>query len=180
MKREKLFYITAIVLLAVVLIGCLYYKRPLDIKTLTGVTEPDDIAISIILVDENMDHQQRDLTLSAGDQGFDELLTRLEEIKFRRPPTNLVRIALPFLPELGQDSREWEEGDFQHLYISLSQPGEDGERIYGSVDFWVDEWAYQDFDRDLSLPLAVENSKATGQDLCAELWDTATPVKTSP
>ena len=180
MKREKLFYITAIVLLAVVLIGCLYYKRPLDIKTLTGVTEPDDIAISIILVDENMDHQQRDLTLSAGDEGFEELLTRLEEIQFRRPPTNLVRIALPFLPELGQDSREWEEGDFQHLYISLSQPGEDGERIYGSVDFWVDEWEYRDFDRDLSLPLAVENSKATGQDLCAELWDTATPVKTSP
>lgn len=180
MKREKLFYITAIVLLAVVLIGCLYYKRPLDIKTLTGVTEPDDIAISIILVDENMDHQQRDLTLSAGDEGFDELLTRLEEIKFRRPPTNLVRIALPFLPELGESSKEWEDGDFQHLYISLSQPGEDGERIYGSVDFWVDEWEYRDFDRDLSLPLAVENSKATGQDLCAELWEMATPVKTSP
>lgn len=180
MKREKIFYITAIVLLVVVLIGCLYYKRPLDISELTGVTDPDDISISIILRDENMDLQQRDLTLSAGDEGFDELLTQLEEIQFRRPPTNLIRIALPFLPELGESSKEWEDGDFQHLYISLSQPGEDGERISGFVEFWVDEWKYRNFDRDLSLPLAVENSKTTGQDLCAQLWDTATPVETSP
>ena len=164
MKREKIFYITAIVLLVVVLIGCLYYKRPLDIKELTGVTNPDNISISV----------------SAGDEGFDELLARLEEIKFRRPPTNLVRIALPFLPELGESSKEWEDGDFQHLVISLSQPGEGETRIQGHVRFWIDEWEYRDFDRAIMLPLAVENSKATGQDLCAELWDMATPVETSP
>lgn len=180
MKREKIFYITAIVLLVVVLIGCLYYKRPLDIKELTGVTNPDNISISVILVDENIDKEQRDLTLSAGDEGFDELLARLEEIKFRRPPTNLVRIALPFLPELGESSKEWEDGDFQHLVISLSQPGEGETRIQGHVRFWIDEWEYRDFDRAIMLPLAVENSKATGQDLCAELWDMATPVETSP
>lgn len=180
MKREKIFYITAIVLLVVVLIGCLYYKRPLDINELTGVANPDDISISIILRDENMDLQQRDLTLSAGDEGFDELLTQLEEIKFRRPPTNLVRIALPFLPELGESSKEWEDGDFQHLVISLSQPGEGETRIQGHVRFWIDEWEYRDFDRAIMLPLAVENSKATGQDLCAQLWDMATPVETSP
>lgn len=179
MKREKIFYTTAIVLLVAALIGCLYYKRPLDIKELTGVTDPDDIAISVILTDGDMDLQQRDLTLSAGDEGFDELLTQLEAIQFRRPPTNLVRIALPFLPELGESSKEWEDGDFQHLYISLSQPGEDGERVSGFVEFWVDEWKYRDFDRALSLPLAVEDSKATGQDLCAQIWDKATPVESN-
>lgn len=180
MKREKIFYTIAIVLLVAALIGCLYYKRPLDIKALTGVKEPDNISISIILTDENMDLQQRDLTLSAGDAGFDDLLARLEEIQFRRPPTNLIRIALPFLPELGESSREWEDGDFQHLYITLSQPGEDGERVYGYVEFWVDEWEYRDFSRDISLPLAVEDSKETGQDLCAKLWDQATPVENDP
>lgn len=177
MKREKIFYITAIVLLVAALIGCLYYKRPLDIKTLTGVTDPDDISISVILVDGSMDHQQRDLSLSAGDEGFEELLALLEEIKFRRPPTNLIRIALPFLPELGEDSKEWEDGDFQHLYIALSQPGEGGERNNGFVEFWVNEWEYRDFARGISLPLAVENSKETGQDLCAQIWDEASPVE---
>ena len=177
MKREKIFYTTAIVLLVAALIGCLYYKRPLDIKALTGVTAPDDISISIILTDGNMDLEQRDLSLSAGDEGFEELLARLEELQFRRPPTNLIREALPFLPELGEDSKEWEDGDFQHLFISLSQPGEDGERVQGYVDFWVDEWEYRDFSRDISLPLAVADSKETGQTLCAELWDKATPVE---
>ena len=179
MKREKIFYTAAIVLLVAALIGCLYYKRPLDIMELSGVTAPDDIAISVILTDGDMDLQQRDLTLSAGDEGFDELLTQLEAIQFRRPPTNLVRIALPFLPELGESSKEWEEGDFQHLYISLSQPGEDGEQVSGFVEFWVDEWKYRDFDRNLSLALAVEDSKATGQDLCAQIWDKATPVESN-
>lgn len=54
MKREKIFYTAAIVLLVAALIGCLYYKRPLDIKELTGVTDPDDIAISVILTDGDM------------------------------------------------------------------------------------------------------------------------------
>lgn len=177
MKREKIFYTAAIVLLVAALIGCLYYKRPLDIKTLTGVTEPDNIYISIILTDEDMDLQQRDLTLSAGDEGFDELLDRLEEIQFRRPPTNLIRIALPFLPELGESSKEWEDGDFQHLYILLSQPDGNGNRTTGHVEFFIDEWEYRDFDRALMLPLAVADSKETGQNLCAELWDKATPVE---
>ena len=179
MKREKIFYITAIVLLVAALIGCLYYKRPMDIKTLTGVTEPDNISISIILTDEDMDLQQRDLTLSAGDDGFEELLARLEEIQFRRPPTNLIRVALPFLPELGESSTEWEDGDFQHLYILLSQPDGNGNRTTGHVEFFIDEWEYRDFDRSLMLPLAVADSKETGQDLCAELLDKATPVESS-
>lgn len=180
MKREKIFYITAIAVLAAALVAALVYKRPLDIKTLTGVTEPDDIAITVLLVDEDMDTQQRDLTLSAGDEGFDELLARLEELRFRRPPTNLIRIVLPFLPESGGEAQEWEAGEFQHLFISLSQPGENGERVYGYVEFWVDEWEYRDFDRNLSLPLAVENAKETGQDLCAQIWEIATPVENDP
>lgn len=180
MKREKIFYITAIAVLAAALVAALVYKRPLDIKTLTGVTEPDDIAITVLLVDEDMDTQQRDLTLSAGDEGFDELLARLEELRFRRPPTNLIRIVLPFLPESSGEAQEWEDGEFQHLFISLSQPGENGERVYGYVEFWVDEWEYRDFDRNLSLPLAVENAKETGQDLCAQIWEIATPVENDP
>ena len=180
MKREKIFYITAIAVLAAALVAALVYKRPLDIKTLTGVTEPDDIAITVLLVDEDMDTQQRDLTLSAGDEGFDELLARLEELRFRRPPTNLIRIGLPCLPESGGEAQKWEDGEFQHLFISLSQPGENGERVYGYVEFWVDEWEYRDFDRNLSLPLAVENAKETGQDLCAQIWEIATPVENDP
>lgn len=180
MKREKIFYITAIAVLAAALVAALVYKRPLDIKTLTGVTEPDDIAITILKPDENMDLQQRDLTLSAGDEVFDELLARLEELRFRRPPTNLIRIVLPFLPESGGEAQEWEDGEFQHLYILLSQPDGNGNRTSGHVEFFIDQWEYRDFDRSIMLPLAVENAKETGQDLCAQIWEIATPVENDP
>ena len=62
--------------------------------------------------------------------------------------------------------------------ITLSQPGADGEQVYGYVGFWVDEWEYRDFDHDISLPLVMEDGKDIGQDLCAQLWDVATPVET--
>ena len=99
MKREKLFYGAAFALLAAALVAALWYKRPLNIRQVTGITEPEEISVTILRRNADMDLEQRDLTLSAGDEGFDALLARLEEIEFRRPPTNLIRMALPFLPE---------------------------------------------------------------------------------
>lgn len=40
MKREKLFYIGAMAVLAVVLVLTMWYKRPLNIWEVTGVAEP--------------------------------------------------------------------------------------------------------------------------------------------
>ena len=47
MKREKLFYVVALVLLAAALVLTLWYKRPLDIRELTGVAEPETISVSV-------------------------------------------------------------------------------------------------------------------------------------
>lgn len=179
MDRKKVLYIALMVVLVALLLFGQWYKRPLDMETITGVTAPDHISISVIRWDEDMDLQQRDLDLSAGDEGFDELLTQLEELQFRRPPTNLITSALSFLPSWDTTSKEVEDGDFQHLMITLSQPGADGEQVCGYVGFWVDEWEYRDFGHDISLPLVMEDGKDIGQDLCAQLWDVATPVETA-
>lgn len=180
MKREKLFYIGAMAVLAVVLVLTMWYKRPLNIWEVTGVAEPEEISISITFVDGTADMEQRELTLSAGDEGFDALLERLEEIQFRRPPTNLIRIALPFLSDWSTGEKELEEDDFTSLVISLHQPVPDGDRVRGYVEFFVDQWSYRDFDRDVTLDLAVTDSKETGQALCAELWEKAQPVQSDP
>lgn len=177
MDRKKVLYIALMVVLVALLLFGQWYKRPLDMETITGVTDPDDISISVIRQDKDMDLEQRNLNLSAGDEGFDELLAQLEELQFRRPPTNLITSALSFLPSWGTTSKEVEDGGFQHLMITLSQPGADGEQVYGYVGFWVDEWEYRDFDHDISLPLVMEDGKDIGQDLCAQLWDVATPVE---
>lgn len=176
MKREKLFYIGAMAVLAVVLVLTMWYKRPLDIRQITGITEPEEISVTILRRNGGMDLEQRELTLSAGDEGFDALLARLDELEFRRPPTNLIRMALPFLPE-SAETKEVEDGDFENLYLLLSAPTESGEWVSGLVTFEVDQWQYADFDREATLDLAVTDSKATGQALCAELWEMAQPIE---
>ena len=183
MKREKLFYAVAFTLLAVALVLTLWYKRPLDIQQITGVTEPKEISVFLFRRDGDTDLEERMLSLSAGDEGFDPLLARLEEIRFRRPPTNLIRIALPFsgLPEIyaDEETKEAEDGEFQSLTLYLSGTDESGESVSGKVTFEVDQWQYRNFDRRVTLNLAVTDSKATGQALCAELWEMAQPVESN-
>ncbi len=120
MKRERLFYGGAIAVLVAVLILGLWYKQPKTIREITGIAEPDNIYVSILRRNMDMSMEQRELPLSAGDEGFDALMAQLDQLEFRRPPTNLLYIALPFLTELGESPKEWEDGDFQHLYITLS------------------------------------------------------------
>lgn len=177
MNREKLCYGGAIVLLVAVLILGLWYKQPKTIREITGIAAPDDIHISIIRFDEQINMEQRKLHLSAGDEGFDALMAQLDELEFRRPPTNLLRIALPFLTELGESPKEWEDGDFQHLYITLSTSAQGKPWPSGEVSFWIDQWSYRDYEHSLTLPLAVVDGKETGQALCAQLWEISQPAE---
>lgn len=175
MKREKLFYGTAIAVLVAALILGLWYKQPKTIREITGIAEPDDIYISIILLDENMDMEQRELTLSAGDGGFDALMAQLDELEFRRPPTNLLRIALPFLGDADSGEKDWEEGDFYRMDVTFSSSDWEGPTAPSYVSFWIDQWSYRDYEHSLTLPLAVVDGKETGQALCAQLWEISQP-----
>lgn len=177
MNREKLCYGGAIVLLVAVLILGLWYKQPKTIREITGIAAPETVSLTIERRDASQGAEQRKLTLSAGDEGFDALMVQLDELEFRRPPTNLLRIALPFLPGLDESSKEWEEGDFQHLYITLSSSAQGEPRPSGEVSFWIDQWSYRDYEHGLTLPLAVVDSKETGQALCAQLWEISQPAE---
>lgn len=177
MNREKLCYGGAIVLLVAALILGLWYKQPKTIREITGIAAPDNIHISITRFDEQINMEQRKLALSAGDEGFDALMAQLDELEFRRPPTNLLYIALPFLTELGESTKEWEDGDFQHLYITLSTSTQGEPWSSGEVSFWIDQWSYRDYEHDLTLPLAVVDSKETGQALCAQLREISQPAE---
>ena len=177
MNRERLFYGGAIVLLVAALILGLWYKQPKTIREITGIAAPETVSVTIERRDASQGAEQRKLTLSAGDEGFDALMAQLDELEFRRPPTNLLYIALPFLTELGESTKEWEDGDFQHLYITLSTSTQGEPWSSGEVSFWIDQWSYRDYEHDLTLPLAVVDSKETGQALCAQLWEISQPTE---
>ena len=176
MRQSHRWIITIAVLVAVLILG-LWYKQPKTIREITGIASPDDIYISITRFDEQINMEQRKLALSAGDEGFDALMAQLDELEFRRPPTNLLYIALPFLTELGESTKEWEDGDFQHLYITLSTSTQGEPWSSGEVSFWIDQWSYRDYEHSLTLPLAVVDGKETGQALCAQLWEISQPVE---
>jgi len=176
MRQSHRWIITIAVLVAVLILG-LWYKQPKTIREITGIAAPDNIHISIIRFDEQINMEQRKLHLSAGDEGFDALMDQLDQLEFRRPPTNLLYIALPFLTELGESTKEWEDGDFQHLYITLSTSTQGEPWPSGEVSFWIDQWSYRDYEHSLTLPLAVVNGKETGQALCAQLWEISQPVE---
>ena len=176
MRQSHRWIITIAVLVAVLILG-LWYKQPKTIREITGIAAPDNIHISITRFDEQINMEQRKLALSAGDEGFDALMAQLDELEFRRPPTNLLYIALPFLTELGESTKEWEDGDFQHLYITLSTSTQGEPWSSGEVSFWIDQWSYRDYEHDLTLPLAVVDSKETGQALCAQLREISQPAE---
>lgn len=176
MKRERLFYGGAIVLLVAVLILGLWYKQPKTIREITGIAEPETVSVTIELRDASLGVEQRKLTLSAGDEGFDALMAQLDQLEFRRPPTNLLRIALPFLSGTEQEKTP-EDGDFHHLYITLSTSAQGEPWPSGEVSFWVDQWSYRDYEHDLTLPLALVDGKEIGQALCAQLWEISQPAE---
>ena len=173
MKREKILYTVAIALLAVALVAALIYKRPLDIRQITGVAEPETISLHIERLDPATGLKVKELTLSAGDEGFDALLGQLDELEFRRPPANLFRIALPFLGDADSGEKDCEDGQFRRLDVTLSASDWAGEYAPNQVSFQVDQWYYRDSSRSQTLALAVVDGEEIGQDLCAQLWEQA-------
>lgn len=117
----------------------------------------------------------RNLQLASNDPGFDELFARLEELRFRRPPTNLVLQAVPSLGTGASQSKMLEDGDIEFLLITLAQSGP-GDWRYAQLEFSTDEWSYRDFNHNVTLPLSMSQSKKTGQTLGRELWDLAYPA----
>ena len=67
MKREKLFYGTAIAVLVAALILGLWYKQPKTIREITGIAEPETVTVTIERRDASQGAGLRELTLSAGD-----------------------------------------------------------------------------------------------------------------
>lgn len=177
MKRERLFYGGAIAVLVAVLILGLWYKQPKTIREITGLAEPETVTVTIQRRDASQGVDLRELTLSAGDEGFDALMDQLDELEFRRPPTNLLRIALPFLGDADSGEKESEPGDFYRMDVTFSSSDWEGPTAPSQVSFWVDQWYYRDFSRQQTLPLAMVDGKEIGQDLCAQLWEMSQPVE---
>ena len=137
--------------------------------------EPELIDITVTRFYESQQSKLLTLHLASGEPGFDELLSRLEELHFRRPPTNLVLQAVPALGNGASQPKMLEDGDIEDLFITLAESGPEGWKET-KLGFFIDEWSYRDFDHSVTLPLGMSQSKETGQALGRELCDLAQPA----
>jgi len=170
--------ITVLCLLLAMIAGGFWYARPAGLDTLAPGMEPELIDITLTRFYENRQSELRNFQLSSNEPGFDELLVRLEDLRFRRPPTNLILQAIPCLENLPSQPKMLEDGDIEDLFITLAQSGPVDWR-YAQLEFSIDEWSYRDFDRGVTLPLNMSQSKEIGQALGRELWDLAQPEQSS-
>ena len=160
-------------ILAVVLaVWCIWYARPVGVDTLFPDLEPD--LIDVTLIDfTGSGHENRSFRLNAGTPEFNDLWSEIQELQFRRSPLNVVVQAFPFLENLSSTSKTSEEGDIDHMILSLFQDDGLPDTHTETLSFWINSWEYRDFDHSVTLPLVMKNAKETGQTLAHSLWEQA-------
>ena len=181
-----------LLLAALLVIWGLWYARPIGVDTLYPELEPDLIYVTLIdftgsgheepdiievyLSDFNTyRHEDRRLEFTAGTEEFDDLWSKIRELRFRRSPFNVVVQALPFLEGIVDTYVKYPEtDDLDTMSISFAQ--DNGTDIWRSehLKFDVDAWSYRDFDHGVTLPLMMKNGHEIGQKMAHELWEQAT------
>ena len=170
---KKRFWKTALLLAAaLLLLGSVWYARPVGVETLFPGLEPDTIYVTLIDF-TGSSNEDRSLELTAGTPEFDALWIDIQELQFRRSPLNVVVQAFPFLVNLGTSSKTMEDGDITHMFLDLSQVNGLPSARTEELRFWVDSWEYRDFDHSVNLPLVMKNAKDIGQEMAHALWDQA-------
>lgn len=159
--------------------GGLWYTRPVGLDTLYPGMEPELFDISMRRFYEAGGTQTRSLRLAAEDPGFDEALSLLKALRFRRPLTNLVLQAIPPLANGPSQSKQLEEGMIYNMYLLGLVPSDSGDWNAEDLVFWVDEWFYFGntlWGGSVRLPLKTSDSGKIGQALGRELWEIPAPA----
>jgi len=174
-KKHRLRKVVLLFCLLVLLGAGLWYARPVGLTVLFPGMEPEIIDVTLIHFGDDQRMETRNIQLSADDAGFDALLSRVEALRFHRPPTNLVLQAVPALSDRFAPAKPVEDDDIEHVYITLAQSVSEDPR-YAQVTFYIDEWSYRDFEHNVSLPLIMPKGKEIGQALARDFWEIAAPI----
>lgn len=166
-KKKKWFIFLAAVLL--LLVGALWYARPVTVHDLHEKLDPDRIAVMVLRVGETPDTDSRyDLSVQRGEAGFDALLQQITDLRFSRYPTNIFLQFFPALEDRTSRTTAIHGYDY-HIYLAL-QDSKTG--TWAKIHYSLGEWTYHDWKHDVFLPL-----RSVGQS-GKEIGDTLTDVIT--
>lgn len=170
MKKHWKYYISP-VLLACILLAGLWYYRPVDLHTLSPGLEAETINVLIERFgDDAKDNQYRHFDVAADSPEGQAILSAMEDLPLRRPPTNLLlQILTPTAT-----GRETQTGDYNFVVRVFDQSAG-----WVALQFFIDEWKYDTPNQAQYLPCHVKNGKALGRALGDILWEKAPESESS-
>lgn len=150
-------YLPLLGIVAVLVLWGLWYGRPVGVETLFPDFDPD--RVEVIASDYNVSPTE---SYSRGTPEYDDVLSEIRGLRFRRSVWNPIR---QILPDQGVRKHS-DDPDYRSLVFDFIQDdGKENHAIY-RLEFFVDEWFYCDASGNGKwLPLGMTDSKTVGMEM---------------
>lgn len=150
-------YLPLLGIVVVLVLWGLWYSRPVGVETLFPGFDPD--RVEVIASDYNVSPTE---SYSRGTPEYDDVLSEIRGLRFRRSVWNPIR---QILPDQGVRKHS-DDPDYRSLVFDFIQDdGKENHAIY-RLEFFVDEWFYCAVSGDAkTLSLGMTDSKAVGMEM---------------
>ena len=156
-------YLPLLGIVAVLVLWGLWYGRSVGVETLFPGFDPD--SVEVIASDYNVSPTE---SYSRGTPEYDDVLSEIRGLRFRRSVWNPIR---QILPDQGVRKHS-DDPDYRSLVFDFIQDdGKENHAIY-RLEFFVDEWFYCAVSGDAkTLSLGMTDSKAVGMEMAQRYLD---------
>lgn len=164
MKKRIKKYGIMMIIIVFFLIGTLWYYRPLSaFQMQSAVTEESIKSVHVLIYHYRADGSEEDarvIDINEEEPSMVRLLEQVNQLHFRRPPTNLLQ---QFLPNTvyGKGAQP----NTYHFLIIFS-----GDESF-ELQFFIDAWSYSYSGLNMFLPCTEKSPPLTGNELGQFLWE---------
>ena len=150
-------YLPLLGIVAVLVLWGLWYSRPVGVETLFPDFDPD--RVEVIASDYNVSPTE---SYSRGTPEYDDVLSEIRGLRFRRSVWNPIR---QILPDQGVRKHS-DDPDYRSLVFDFIQDdGKENHAVY-ELQFVLNEWFYCDASGNGKwLPLGMTDSKTVGMEM---------------
>ena len=156
-------YLPLLGIVAVLVLWGLWYSRPVGVETLFPDFDPD--RVEVIASDYNVSPTE---SYSRGTPEYDDVLSEIRGLRFRRSVWNPIR---QILPDQGVRKHS-DDPDYRSLVFDFIQDdGKENHAVY-ELQFVLNEWFYCDASGNGKwLPLGMTDSKTVGMEMAQRYLD---------
>ena len=156
-------YLPLLGIVVVLVLWGLWYSRPVGVETLFPDFDPD--SVEVIASDYNVSPTE---SYSRGTPEYDDVLSEIRGLRFRRSVWNPIR---QILPDQGVRKHS-DDPDYRSLVFDFIQDdGKENHAIY-RLEFALNQWSYCIVSGNGKfLPLGMTDSKTVGMEMAQRYLD---------